>query len=298
MTHLFGAIEAGGTKFVCMVANGPDDIRAEVRFPTTSPDETISKAIQFFKEQTEIIGEPIRSLGVACFGPVDLDPTSPTYGFITSTPKLHWRNTDVVGPLQNALQIPVAFDTDVNVAAIGEGTWGAAQGLTDFCYLTIGTGIGGGVISGSKPIHGLVHAEVGHMLLPHDRQYDPFTGGCPYHGDCVEGLASGPAMEKRWGVPAYTLPADHPAWDLEASYIAAAMHSLTCITSPQRIILGGGVMQQMQLFPLIRAKTVQLLGGYVQSSAILDQIDSFIIPPGLGTRSGGLGAIAIARQIG
>lgn len=297
MSPLYGAIEAGGTKFVCMVAGGPEDIRAETRFPTTTPAETIAKAISFFKEQAETLREPIKALGVACFGPIDLDPNSSTYGYITSTPKLLWRNTDVVGPLQNALQIPVAFDTDVNVAALGEGAWGAAQGLSDFVYLTIGTGIGGGVISGGKPIHGLVHEEVGHMLLPHDKQQDPFSGGCPYHGDCFEGLASGPAMEKRWGIPAYTLPPEHPAWKLEANYIAAAMHNLICITSPKRIILGGGVMQQMQLFPLIHAKTIQMLGGYVQSPAILEKIDSYIISPGLGTRSGGLGAIAIARQI-
>jgi fructokinase len=297
MTKLYGAIEAGGTKFVCMVASGPGDIQAEIRFPTSKPDETLAKAIQFFKEQSLSLDNPIHAIGIACFGPIDLNHNSPTYGYITSTPKPYWANTPVVSMLQDSLQIPVAFDTDVNVAAVGEGTWGAAQGLTDFSYLTIGTGIGGGVISGGIPVHGLVHEEVGHIQIPHDKVRDPFVGGCPYHKDCFEGLASGPAIEKRWGQPAYTLPDDHPAWELEANYIASALHTLVCITSPQRIILGGGVMQQAQLFPIIRHKMIRMLNGYVRSPAILDQIDDYIIPPGLGNRSGGLGAIAIARQI-
>jgi fructokinase len=297
MSKLYGGIEAGGTKFVCLVGSGPSDIKAEIRYPTTSPQETIDHAIEFFKAQEKELGAPIEAVGVACFGPIDLHPDSPTYGTITSTPKAGWTNTPVVAPLQKALNIPVAFDHDVMVAGIGEGTWGAAQGLSDFIYLTIGTGIGGGIISRGKPVHGLVHSEIGHMRLPHDLHEDPFTGACPFHGDCFEGLASGPAIEKRWGQPGYTLPRDHPAWDLEAEYIALAVTNLTLNTSPEMIILGGGVMDQPQLLPVIHKRVLELLNGYIRSDKILNHMNEYIVTPGLGNRSGGLGAIAIARQI-
>lgn len=287
---LLGGIEAGGTKFVCIVGTGPVDIRAETRFATTTPDETIGKAIDFFKANG-----PVDAIGIASFGPVDLNPKSPTYGFITSTPKPGWRNTPIVEPIRQAFNVPIGFDTDVNGAALGESEWGAAQGLDTFIYLTIGTGIGGGGLINGRLIHGLVHPEMGHILLPRDPARDPFTGGCPYHGDCFEGLASGPALLKRWRQPAESLPPDHPAWELEAHYIALALAGFVCTLSPQRIILGGGVMKQKQLFPRIRARLVEALNGYVQSPAILDETDLFVVPPGLGDRAGVSGALALAR---
>ncbi|WP_322509152.1 ROK family protein [Anaerolinea sp.] len=297
MSKLVGGIEAGGTKFICAVGSGPDDIRAEIRIPTTQPEETLGKVIAFFKEQQEKYREQLRSIGIACFGPIDLNPHSSTYGFITSTPKPGWKNTNVVGTIRKALNLPIAFEHDVVGAAIGEAAWGAAKGLSDFIYITIGTGIGGGILVNGKPIHGLVHPEVGHMRLPHDLKKDPFLGNCPYHGDCFEGLASGPALEKRWGMPGYQIPDDHPAWSLEAEYIALAVSNLILTTSPQKIILGGGVMQRSHLFPVIRQKVLGILNGYVQARALLDDIEHYIVPPGLGNRAGILGSLAMAQQI-
>ena len=295
MNKLVGGIEAGGTKFVCAVGTGPEDVRAEIRFPTTTPGETIERAIDFFRQQQAEHG-PLAGIGIAAFGPLDPQPDSPTFGFITTTPKPGWRDTDFVGPVKRALQLPVGFDTDVNVAAVGEGRWGAAQGLDSFIYLTIGTGIGGGGLIGGRLMHGLIHPEMGHIRLPHDRQADPYPGCCPFHGDCLEGLASGPAIEGRWGQPAATLPADHPAWGLEAEYLALALVNFICTLSPQRIVLGGGVMDQQHLFPLVRSKVQRYLAGYVQSPEILDRIDRYIVPPGLGPRAGVLGAMALAQQ--
>jgi fructokinase len=292
MPH-FGGIEAGGTKFVCAVGTGPDDLRAEVRFPTTSPEETIGQAIAYFKEQSAF--EPVTAIGVASFGPVDPNPDSPTFGYITSTPKPGWAQTDFAGMLRRALGVPVGFDTDVNVAALGEHRWGATQGLDTFIYLTIGTGLGGGGLINGQLMHGLIHPEMGHIRPPRHPD-DTFSGACPYHGDCLEGMAAGPALEGRWGKRAETLPVDHPAWEMEAHYLALGLVNFICTLSPQRIILGGGVMEQTQLFPLIRQKVLELLNGYVQSPAILDHIDEYIVPPGLGNKSGVLGAIALARQ--
>jgi len=292
---LFGGFEAGGTKFICIVGTGPMDIRAEVRFPTTTPKETLGKVIQFFQEQSR--EEKLTAVGIGSFGPVDLHQGSKTFGYITTTPKPGWAHTDILGPVQQALGIPVAFETDVNGSAVGEGIWGAAKGLDNFIYLTIGTGIGSGVVINGSLTHGLVHPESGHLRLPHDLSTDPFIGSCPYHGDCFEGLASGPAMLKRWGQPAETLPPDHPAWPLEANYVALALNNMICDVSPQRLILGGGVLQQQGIFPLIRSRVLELLNGYVQSPDILDHIDAYIVPPGLGSRSGVLGALALAQRI-
>lgn len=289
---LFGGIEAGGTKFVCAVGTGPDDIRAETRFPTTTPEETIAQAIAFF----ENYAEPIDAVGIGSFGPLDPDLDSDTFGHITSTPKEGWQDTDIAGQLEEALHVPVGFDTDVNAAALGEYRWGAAQGLDTFIYLTIGTGLGGGGMVGGSLLHGLVHPEMGHIRIPHDREQDPFDGACPFHGDCFEGLAAGPAIEQRWGQRGETLPADHPAWDLEAHYLALGLVSFICTLSPQRIIMGGGVMAQPQLFPMVRQKVQRLLNGYVQHPAILAAIDDYIVPPGLGNRAGVLGSIALAER--
>lgn len=293
--QLFGGIEGGGTKFVCAVGTGQGELLAEMRFPTTTPVETLARAVDFFREQTQIRG-PLAAIGVASFGPLDPRPDSVTFGHILSTPKPGWTNADIVGPLRTAFEIPVAFDTDVNGAALGEWRWGAGQGLDTFIYLTIGTGIGGGILVNGELMHGLLHPEMGHIPLPRDPALDPFEGSCPFHGDCFEGLASGPAMQKRWGVKAETLPPEHPAWDLEAGYIALALRSFICTLSPQRIILGGGVSQQPQLLTLIRQKTQATLNGYVQSPAILEAIDTYIVPPGLGNRAGVLGAIALAQH--
>jgi len=291
----FGGIEAGGTKFVCAVGTGPDDLRAEAVLPTTAPRETIGRAITFFEEQAGIW--PLAAVGVASFGPLDPDPTSSTFGAITTTPKPGWANVDFAGAVGRALGVPVGFDTDVNAAALGEHRWGAAQGLDTFIYLTIGTGIGGGGMVNGQLIHGLIHPEMGHVRIPHDWESDPYPGCCPYHGDCLEGLATGPALEGRWGQQGETLPPDHPAWPLEARYLALGLVNIICILSPQRIIMGGGVMQQRALFPLVRREVQALLNGYLQAPAILEQIDDYIVPPGLGDRAGVLGAIALAQQM-
>ncbi|HSH02816.1 MAG TPA: ROK family protein [Anaerolineae bacterium] len=291
---LVGGIEAGGTKFVCAIGTGPDDIRAEIRFPTTTPSDTLAQAITFFQEQQNEHG-PLAALGVAAFGPLDPHPQSPTYGYITTTPKPQWKNTDVVGPLHQSLNLPITFDTDVNGAALGEYRWGAGQNLDTFIYITIGTGIGGGIIANGQLIHGLIHPELGHMRLPLAPD-DTYSGHCPFHGHCFEGLAAGPAIADRWQTPGDQLPPNHPAWELEAHYIATALHNLICIISPQRIILGGGVMNQQHLFPLIQAKTKQLLNTYIASPAVQKNIADYIVPPALGNQAGVAGAFALAHN--
>jgi fructokinase len=289
----WGGIETGGTKFVCAVGTGPDDIRAEARIPTTTPEETLEEVLGFFRRQA---GQgPPAAVGIASFGPVDLDPGSPTYGFTTTTTKPGWSNVDVAGTIARGLGVPVGFDTDVNGAALGENRWGAARGLDTFIYLTVGTGIGGGGMCGGNLLHGLVHPEMGHAYVPHDLERDPFPGSCPYHGDCLEGLASGRALERRWGRRGETLPPDHPAWQLEAHYLSLALANYIFTLSPRRIVMGGGVTRQEQLFPAVRSGVTLLLKGYLQSPALLQEVDDYIVPPGLGNRSGVLGAIALAR---
>ena len=291
---VYGGIEAGGTKFVLAVGTGPDDIRAKMKLPTTTPEETLEKTIRFFKIYQE--NENIDAIGIATFGPCDPNPGSPSYGYITTTPKPGWSNTDFAGIIKNELSVPVGFDTDVNGAALGEHTWGAAVGLDSFIYLTIGTGIGGGGMIRGKLMHGLVHPEMGHIKVPHDWEKDPYGGFCPYHGDCLEGLAAGPALEGRWGERAENFPPDHPAWNLETDYIALALMNFITTLSPQKIILGGGVMTNEFLFPMIRKKVLELLNGYVQSPAILEDIDNYIVPPKLGGKAGVNGAIALAAK--
>ncbi len=296
MPHYYAGIEAGGTKFVCAIGNGPGEILIEERFPTTNPQETISRSIAFFLDKKRELGIQLTSLGIGCFGPIDLNPGSPSYGFITSTPKPGWKDADVVGPLSDALSIPIDFDTDVNAAAVGEGKWGAGIDIDNFLYLTIGTGVGGGAIINRKPLHGLIHPEMGHLLLNPDSS-DSYKGKCPYHHNCFEGLASGPAISERWSSPTHSLLPDHPAWDLEADYIAQALSSLICCFSPQKIILGGGVMEQKHLFPKIQKFTREYLNNYVQSDFIINHIEDYIVPPGLGNQAGILGAIAMAQAL-
>lgn len=291
---LYGAVETGGTKVVCMVGSGPHEICAETRIPTTTPQVTIARCTEFFQEQHSRHGA-LAGLGIACFGPVDLNLQSPTYGYITSTPKPGWANTDIAGEFRRALDVPLEFDTDVNAAALAEWQWGAAQSLDTFIYLTVGTGIGGGGLMNGKPMHGLIHPEMGHIRIPHDRQADPFPGACPFHGDCLEGLASGPAVTARWGQPANTLPDNHPAWKLEANYLALALVNFICTLSPERIILGGGVMKR-QLIPVIRRELKTLLNDYIRAPQLRRDIDAYIVAPALGEHVGALGALALAQR--
>ena len=289
---LYGAIEAGGTKFICAVAESPTSEPVDtLKVDTTTPEETLSQVIAFFKRFE------LKALGVASFGPIDLNNNSPTYGYITATPKVGWQNTDVVQRLQKTFGIPIGFNTDVNAAALAELKYGGAQGLTHAIYITVGTGIGGGAVIDGEMLNGLVHPEMGHLPVPRHPQ-DSYAGHCPYHKDCLEGMACGPAIAARWGTPAGNLADDHQAWDFEAYYLARAVTSMVYTLSPQRVILGGGVMHQLQLFPRIRKMIVEMLNGYIQSPAIIDHIDSFIVPPGLGDRSGAVGALTLAQRAG
>ncbi len=292
--ELFGAVEAGGTKFICGIGDSSGKLIVEQRIETTTPEETLPKVVQFFQDRSRELGNPIQRIGIGSFGPLDLDPSSPSFGLITSTPKQNWSNADILGFLKTHLDITCKIDTDVNAAAYGEYLWGAGCGLSSLVYFTIGTGIGGGAILNGKPIHGLVHPEMGHLIVDHDLSKDPFPGVCPYHKDCFEGLANGPSLEARWKVKPEKLPPDHPAWDLEAYYIARAMHSIITILSPQRIILGGGVMQQPSLIFKIRSLVQKSLNGYVLSNAIISGIDQYIVAPSLGKQAGVLGSLALA----
>jgi fructokinase len=294
MTDTWGGIEAGGTKFVCMAGNSPDDVWAAASIPTSTPKDTFRSVLEFFREVQKI--GALRGIGIASFGPIELDPTAPKYGYITTTPKQGWRNINVVGVLQTALDIPVAFDTDVNGAALGEYKWGAGKDLKNFLYLTVGTGIGGGLVINGSPLMGIGHPEMGHIRIPHDLEADPFRGNCPYHRDCFEGLASGPAIEARWGVSPSELPPDHRAWHLEANYLALALTNYIFIFSPQRIIIGGGILNMPGLLEKTRAAVMRLMGGYLGNSEMIDNIDSYIVKPQLGGRAGVLGAIALAKD--
>jgi fructokinase len=289
---MFGSIEAGGTKFVCGVGTGPEDLRT-AQFPTALPEATLANAIAFLGAQSQ--GE-LEAVGIGSFGPVDLHPDSATFGYITSTPKAGWQNFNLAGAVKDAFPVPVGFDTDVDAAALGEARWGAAQDLSDFLYLTIGTGIGGGAIVNDRVVHGLVHPEMGHIRVPHDRARDPYAGGCPFHGDCLEGLASGPAIQARWGKPAQDLPPQHPAWALEAHYLAQGLANWVLTLSPKRIVLGGGVLRQAHLFGRIRQELAGLLNGYVRATELTRDLDQYVVPPKLGDRAGVLGGLVLAER--
>ena len=287
----FAGIEAGGTKFSCIIANGPESIIAEATFPTTVPEQTLPQITEYIKQKVTMNGIRLTAAGLSCFGPVDLNPDSLTYGYITTTPKLKWRNYPILKYFQDNLDVPMKFETDVNGAALGEGTWGAAQGLSDYVYITVGTGIGGGIIHDHRPLYGMTHPEIGHMKIqPHPD--DHFPGNCPYHTTCLEGLANAPALTARWKVDPATLPDDHPAWDFEAYYLGQAIHNLILVCSPKRIILGGGVLKRRGLIEKVRTESIRILNGYVETS-YLDDIDHYIVPPALGDRAGALGAIAL-----
>jgi fructokinase len=286
---IVGGIEAGGTKWVCATGSGPDDLHETVTFPTTTPEETLARAAAFFSDNGSVA-----AVGIGSFGPVDVRPGSGTWGHITTTPKAGWGDTDLVAGLRLPAGIPVAVDTDVNAAALGEQRWGAAAGCDTFSYITVGTGIGGGGMVSGRLMHGLLHPELGHIRIPHDRARDPFDGVCPYHGNCFEGLASGHSMTVRWGKPGVEIE-DDEAWQLEAEYLALGLVNLICTLSPQRIVMGGGVMKQPGLFPLVRTRVRELLAGYVAAPELEDGLDEYIVPPALGDRSGVLGAIALAQ---
>jgi len=287
---LLGGMEGGGTKFACAVGTGPGNIHAEIRFPTTTPEETLGQAIAFFNKHK------VDAIGLAPFGPLDLDPASPAFGSITGTPKSGWSGTNILAAFHRVFKIPLAFDLDVNAAALGEYYWiPENQDLDSLVYFTIGTGIGAGIITNREIVHGLTHPEAGHVRIPHDLTKDPFPGTCPFHGDCFEGLASGPALAKRWGQPGDLLPDNHAAWETEAGYIASALVNTILTVSPQRIVLGGGVMERIFLFPSIREKVSALLNGYILSPMLSGNMETFIVPPALGKRSGVLGAMAMAK---
>lgn len=281
-----GAIEAGGTKIICGIGNEQGMIEKKLSFPTETPQIAMEKIKDFFED------EEIEALGVGTFGPIDVNKNSATYGYITTTPKPGWGNFDFLGNLKTFIHAPIGFDTDVNGAALGEAIWGAAKGLKSCVYYTIGTGVGVGVYSEGKLVHGLLHPEAGHVPVKRHPD-DHYEGFCPYHKDCLEGLAAGPAIERRYGKKGDQLDVNHEAWKLEAYYIAQALTSTVLMLSPEKIILGGGVMHQEQLFPFIHQELKANLNGYVQHPMLLEHIEDYVVPPGLGDHAGLSGAIAI-----
>ena len=282
---MLGAIEAGGTKFVCAVGDETGKIIERIQIPTTVPEETIPRVIDFFKKY------PVKAIGIGSFGPIDINPESERYGCITSAPKPGWRNYHFVQTFKEAFDIPIGFNTDVNAAALGEATFGAAKGLDSCLYITVGTGIGAGAVVQGKLLQGLSHPEMGHILVRHHPN-DRYQGNCPYHRDCLEGLAAGPAIEERWGDKGFNLSDRPEVWDLEGFYIAQALMQYFLILSPRKIILGGGVMNQNQVFPSIYKYLKELVSDYVS----LPELRDYILSPGLGHASGITGALILAHQ--
>lgn len=283
-----GALEAGGTKMICAIGDENGQIFEEITIPTGTPKETVPAMQKFFGK------EKIQALGIGCFGPIDLRPNSDTYGYITSTPKLAWQNYNLLGEFQEALRCPIGFDTDVNGSVLGEVTFGQAAGKSCVVYLTVGTGIGAGIYTEGRLLHGMLHPEAGHVLIQR-RETDKFEGKCPYHASCFEGLASGPAIEARWGKKAAELSSREEVWDLEAYYIAQALAGYILTLSPEMIILGGGVMHQEQLFPMIRSYVKKILGGYIKTEE-LEHIDTYIVPASLQGKQGIMGALALGYR--
>ena len=283
-----GALEAGGTKMVCAIGDESGKIYEQVSIPTETPEITMPKLISYFEERK------IEALGIGCFGPIDPDKKSETYGYITSTPKLAWADYNIVGTMEKSLMIPVGFDTDVNGSVLGEVTFGQAKGKKCVVYVTIGTGVGAGIYIEGKLLHGMLHPEAGHILLS-KREDDTYEGKCPYHKTCMEGLAAGPAIQERWGKRAADLKDDERVWDLEAYYIAQAIVNYILILSPQMIILGGGVMHQEQLFPKIRSYVKKMMNGYIKTKEMAD-LDHYIVPASLHDDQGIMGALELGRR--
>jgi fructokinase len=288
VAKLYGGVETGGTWCVCAIGTGPADLRECEQFPTGAPGETLERIIGFFRAHGSL-----DAVGIGSFGPVDNDPASTTWGYVTTTPKPGWQHTPVATVVQDALGVPVGFDTDVGAAALGEHRWGAGRGLGSVCYLTVGTGIGAGLVIDGQPVRGLVHPEAGHIRVP---LLDDFAGICPVHGNCWEGLASGSALAERWGRRPEELPDDHDAWPLEAEYLALGILSIVLVASPERVIVGGGVMERPGLLAQVRERLRALNGGYLDVPALSDRVDSYLVAPELGDRAGVLGAIALAER--
>ncbi len=295
---LYGAVEGGGTKFVCAVGSGPSDRLASARIPTTTPGETLPRVRRFLLDAAEQAGQPLTAIGIATFGPIELDRQSPRYGYMLPTPKPGWSGAPVVAAITAGLDVPVAVDTDVNGAALAEYRWGAAQGYDPALYVTVGTGIGGGVIIGGAPLHGLLHPEMGHIAVPRARDAagnrDEFAGICPFHGDCMEGMASGEALAARVGRSADDLAPDDPVWELEAHYLAAGLAQHVLVLSPQRIVLGGGVLQQQHLLPRIHAALRAQLRSYIARPQVDADVSSYVVAPHFGDEAGLAGAFALA----
>ena len=289
---LIGALEAGGTKMVCSIGTPQGGVLQRASFPTAAPEVTVPQIVDFISKFE------VEALGIGSFGPLDLNPASPTYGSITHTPKAGWSGYPLLQELRARLGVPAVIDTDVNAAALAEWKMGAGRGLHSLLYVTVGTGIGGGLVIGDQLVHGLVHPELGHMLLA-PQEGDPMPDGmCPFHRHCLEGLASGPAMEKRWGLPAKLMTDDHPAWALEAQYLAQMCANMIVTISPEIIVLGGEVMQtHPALYRMIREETLRLLGGYVGSQKITPEgMTAYIVPPKLGMNAGVTGALLLGAQ--
>ncbi|MEO6714116.1 MAG: ROK family protein [Mycobacteriales bacterium] len=286
---LYGGLETGGTTWCAIVGTGPDDVRDSIEFPIGEPGPTIERAIAFFAPHD------LTAVGIGSFGPVDRNLGSPTWGYITSTPKPRWHSVDLAGPIGHALGVPIGFDTDVNAAALGEHRWGAAQDVDTFCYITVGTGIGGGVMVAGATLGGAMHPEIGHQGVLRDPAFDDFTGSCPYHRDCWEGLASAPSLTARWGCAPHELADDHVGWEIEAQHLAQGLANLVYILSPQRIVLGGGVMRRTGLHERVRARLVDIVNGYVPIPTGGPELDAFVCPPALGARSGSVGALALGE---
>lgn len=281
---LFGGIEAGGTKFICAVGDETGKIIKKIQIPTTVPKETLDQVVQFFK------GHPIKAIGIGSFGPIDVDQDSKTYGHITTTPKTAWKDFPFLQAVKKAFPVPIGFNTDVNAAALGESKYGAAKGLDSCLYMTVGTGIGAGAVVNGQLLQGLSHPEMGHILIRKHPE-DEFNGNCPYHGDCLEGLAAGPAIEKRWGKKGDRLQAQQQVWELEGYYLAQALMQFVLILSPKKIILGGGVMKQKQVFHSTYHHLIEMLNGYVQ----IPELTEYIVSPGLGDEAGIIGALELAK---
>lgn len=293
--NLLAGIEAGGTKFVCAVAESPDELLMETRFPTGSSEEAIAQSVEFFREAAARFG-PIRAMGIGSFGPADIDPRSPGYGGILTTPKEGWAGFNMANALRQGLNepIPIAFETDVNAAAVGEAEFGEGKHHRHLCYVTVGTGIGGGVLVDGSPLHGRMHPEIGHMIMPNlDAEYGKDTNVCPFHSSCLEGRASGPAISTRWETSGDELPPDHPAWELEAKYLAHGAINLTAAWAPDLIVIGGGVSQQQGLIERVRDEFEALAGNYWS----LPPLDSYLRTPALGQKAGIVGALALARRL-
>jgi fructokinase len=293
---LLGGVELGGTKCVCLIGTGPDDIRAQISIPTGGDANVTLGRIETVLQDWKTEHGPIAALGIASFGPVELNRTSSRYGFITSTAKPGWRNTDVARRLARSFPVPVGFDTDVNGAALAEGRWGAARHLADFAYVTVGTGVGVGLVVDGRPAYGFSHSELGHIRVVR-KSGDHWGGSCEYHGDCVEGLASGVAIAARAGLPANQIPQNSPVWELVAHALAQLLHTIVLATAPRRILIGGGVAEaRPELLARVRRQLVDSLNGYLKLDELAGGIDGYAVPPGLGSLAGPLGALALAAD--